>query len=169
MSTEPEWVAPTDPNTAARHIAALDFEFAKGDVMERLRFQAEFAKVVWQSLSLVNGGAIVALFTFIGNVQPLLNSHAMWAGFGCFVFGLAVNILSILLGFMSQASFMRATTSAAWNEQQKMHGYPPTHVDELNAEMKTGNRWHLAAIVSAVLSLIAFVAGSAFALVGVAG
>src|SRR3954471_9041 len=100
---------PTDPNLAARHIAALDFEVAKADTLERLKFQADFAKVAWQSLSLVNGGAIVALFTFIGNAKPTLDQHLIWIGFECFAFGLAINIASVLCGFMSQAYFMRGT------------------------------------------------------------
>src|SRR5438552_5652155 len=119
--------SPTDPGIAARHIAAMDFELAKADFLERLRFQADFAKVAWQSLSLVNGGAIVALFTFIGNARPALDQHLIWTGFGCFAFGLAINIASILFGFMSQAYFMRATAFGGWNEQAKMHGHPPRY------------------------------------------
>jgi hypothetical protein len=155
---------PTDVNLANRHIAALDFDLAKADVLERLKFQADFAKVAWQSLSLVNGGAIVALFTFIGNAKPTLNQHLIWIGFGCFAFGLAVNILSILLGFMSQGSYMRATALTGWNKQAEMHGYRPKYEDALQKEMKAGDKWHLAAIIACVSSLIAFVAGSAFSL-----
>lgn len=169
METKAPAVPPTDPNLAARHIAALDFEFAKSDVMERLRFQADFAKVAWQSLSLVNGGAIVALFTFIGHAKPELNSQShLWVGFVCFAVGLAINIASIVFGFMSQAYFMRGSVSATWNEQAKMHGHEPQHVEVGEREMMVGNRWHALALTACVLSLVAFIVGAAFSLAGVA-
>jgi hypothetical protein len=158
METPPP---PTEANVAARHIAALDFELAKADYLERLKFQADFAKVAWQALALVNGGAIVALFTFIADAHPTVNQYWLWSGFGCFAFGLAINIASIVCGFMSQAYYMRATASSAWNEQAKMHGYPPQFEDPHKEAMKVGDRWHAVALAACVLSLVVFVAGAA--------
>jgi hypothetical protein len=159
--------APTDQTVASRHIAALDFELAKLDVLERLKFQASFAQSAWQALTLVNGGAIVALFTFIGSAKPHLDQTRIWAGFVCFAVGLSFNILSILTGFLAQAWFMKATTSSAWNKQAEMHGYQPRYTAEVQRELGWGNIWEGLAICAAVVSLISFIVGSGFALAGV--
>jgi hypothetical protein len=160
-------IEPTDPELADRHIAALDFEFAKADVLERLRFQASFAEVGWRSLALINGGAIVGLFTFIGNAKPATNPSLLWTAFALFAAGLVMNILSIMGGFLAQAFYMKATTSTAWNKQAQMHGHQPQYVDELRAEMRAGNIWEMIAIAASMLSLAAFIGGAAFSLVAV--
>ena len=158
---------PTDKDLAKRHAAALDYDLAKADVLERLKFQASFAETGWRSLTLVNGGAIVALFTFIGNAGPSVDESLIWTGFFFFVVGLGSNIVSILGGFLAQAFYMKATTSIAWNKQAEMHGYQPPFAKVQQDEERTGDRWEILAIAAAVLSLIAFVAGASCALAGV--
>jgi len=158
---------PTDEVVARRHAAALDYDLAKADILERLKFQASFADAAWRSLALVNGGAIVALFTFIGNARPKIDHSLIWAGFVCFAFGLALNIVSIMGGFLAQAFYMKATTSSAWNKQTEMHGYEPQYVELQQREQTAGDRWEIVAIAAAVLSLIAFIIGAACALGGV--
>ena len=160
-------LAPTDPHVAKREIAALDFEYAKTDAIERLKFQAQFAEVAWRSLALINGGAIVALFTFIGNAHPSIDYRMMWISFGFFAGGLVFNILSILTGFLAQAFYMKATMSGAWNEQMQMHGYEPLHRELQKTENRWGGRWEASAIVACLLSLAAFIGGAGFALQGV--
>jgi hypothetical protein len=158
---------PTEQSTVVRHVAALDYELAKADVLERLKFQATFAEIAWRSLTLVNGGAIVALFTFIGNARPAIDHSLIWVGFGCFAAGLVSNILSIMAGFFAQAFYMKSTTSAAWNKQLEMHGYEPQYAEVQVGEQRAGDRWEWTAIITAVASLLAFVAGAACALQGV--
>jgi hypothetical protein len=165
--TENPSQTPTDPATAVRHIAQLDFELAKLDVLERLKFQAEFAQTAWKSLTLVNGGAIVALFTFIGNARPMLDQSRIWIGFVCFAVGLSTNIVSIMAGFLAQAFYMKTTTSAAWNKQAEMHGYAPQYADEQMREARIGDIWEVVAIAACVLSLVTFVIGAGFSLAGV--
>jgi hypothetical protein len=157
----------TDELAASRSIAALDFELAKADLLERLKFQGTFSETAWRSLTLVNGGAIVALFTFIGNAKPSIEESLLWWGFGCFVLGLALNNLSIMGGFFAQAYFMKSSISDAWNKQAEMHGLAPQHATQYASEMRTGERWEVFAIGGCVLSLVAFIAGAALSLAAV--
>ena len=48
-------------------IAKLDYEHFKADALGRFNSVDEFARGALRGLTLGNGGAIVALFTFIGN------------------------------------------------------------------------------------------------------
>src|SRR5690242_19738278 len=159
METPPP---PTEPNLAARHIAALDYDLAKADLLERLKFQASFAEIAWRSLTLVNGGAIVALLTFVGNAKPDVNANWLWDAFVAFCFGLAFCIASILTGFLAQAYFMKSTISNAWNFQAQMHGHQPRYTTEALGELCIGNIFEGIAVAAAVLSLVAFVIGAGF-------
>jgi hypothetical protein len=159
--------SPTDAVIAARKVAELDFELAKVDASERLKFQSDFAQAAWRLLTLVNGGAIVALFTFIGNAKPAIDHGLIWSSFVCFCAGLAFCALSIGAGFFAQAYYMKSNISVAWNKQAEMHGYAPAYTDVQKSEERTGEIAEYVGIGCAALSLISFIAGAACALSGV--
>jgi uncharacterized membrane protein len=151
---------PTEPNLA--HIAALDYDLAKADLLERLRFQASFAEIAWKSLTLINGGAIVSLLTFIGHENSNLNANSLWNAFAAFCLGLAFCVASILAGFLAQAYFMKSTISNAWNLKAEMHGHEPRYTAEAFRQLRTGNIFEVIAIAVNVLSFLAFVVGAGF-------
>jgi hypothetical protein len=158
---------PTDLTEAQRHVAQLDYELTRQDALERLRFQAEFSQSAWKGLTLVNGGAIIALFTFIGNYHHGTDPTRIWAAFACFAGGLALNLASIMTGFLSQSYFMKSDVSALWNKQAEMHGYEPQHRETQGREFGMGNLWWRIAVGACSLSLAAFIVGSGLALAGV--
>ena len=60
----------------------MDYEASTAHASERLRFQQETAVAAIKSLTLVNGGAILALLTFIGNSPAKYNVGDLEKAFG---------------------------------------------------------------------------------------
>ena len=116
---------------------------------------AAYANSVFRSLLVLNGGAAIALLTFIGNVlnkrpeseQRL--SHASTVSIRLFVWGMIFATLTAAASYLSQASFVELKgKTASW----------------------TGNAFRGAAVIFAVLSLTAFgwgAIGAATAMKGV--
>lgn len=148
-------------------------DYAYADAAERVRFQASFAEKMLNALMLANGGAIVGLFTFIGNVAgkkdaPIhINATPLWVAFACFVIGLALTLGAHVLAFLSQQMFYyqameeveRYDRTLAMNELQ---------VDR-SAELANnakGLRYYGIGIAMAVAGVILFVCGAGCALFG---
>ncbi|MEA1015578.1 hypothetical protein [Sphingosinicella sp. LY1275] len=148
-------------------IAKLDYELAKLDAAERLRFQGEFSQTMFRSLTLVNGGAIVALFTLVGAGAPGVNISALWLAFPAFATGLTFNLLSIAGAYFSQGWFMRSSISTTWNKQAEIHGLKGDYTELQQHEFAVGDRWQKGAAGAAIASLVAFIVGSALALAAV--
>jgi hypothetical protein len=116
-----------------------------------------------RSLVLLNGGAIVSLFTVLGHVSDLSITQArLWGAFVSYAIGLAAVIIAILFGFLSQNEFMLFDyTSAArmyWEITQQVS---QEHIDK---DVNFGQKNWLTAIGFSVASLALFVIGSGFAL-----
>ena len=97
----------------------LDEELARSEVIERLKFQVAYSETVFRSLILVNGGAIVGLFTFIGNVSNenfifRLNEKILWFSFGGFCCGVFLALLSAFGAFFSQKFFYESAMNELW-------------------------------------------------------
>lgn len=149
--------------------ARLDYESLTADASERLKMQAEIAQAIFRGLTLVNGGAIIALFTFIGNSELTYDATNIWWAFGCFVLGLASTLVAIMAAFRSQSCYMKSSQYEAWDKQRLMLNLPlrnPGPRDYL-AEYRSGEIAEYVAIGTVSIALIAFVIGSAFALTGV--
>lgn len=156
-----------------REIAKLDYENLKQESVDRLKFQIEYSQGIMRALMLVNGGAIVALFTFIGNIgadgavtyQPVW----IWRAFIAFSLGLTLSILSSFGAFFSQYWFALSTVSEMWMKQAEMVGNVPAAelLADRNKLFIKGNRAVGLGILAAILSLVAFVVGSGLALKGV--
>ena len=146
-------------------IARMDFERSRQEVADRLRFQVEFAQAVLKNLTLVNGAAIVSLFTFIGHDGDRFDFKYIWWSFASFSLGLSLVLLAFLGGFFFQLFFMNASGCEMWNAQSAIVGEEGRN--DVNAELKKGNRALFAGIGLALLSLVAFIVGSACALLGV--
>lgn len=155
---------PEDPRTA---IARQDYELVLTDINERLRLQGEFSLAAFRGLTLANGGAIVALFTFIGNSHEGYDSLRIWLAFGCFVAGLALTLASTMIAFIAQSYFMKHGVSTLWEIQGIIHSKPVDYGKAKKREMMVGNIAEGIAVGAAVLALLSFVSGAAFALAGV--
>jgi hypothetical protein len=146
-------------------IASLEYEEHKAEAAERLRFSAELAQSALRGLMIANGGAIVALFTFIGNSSANFEAEAIWRAFGFFVAGLSLTLLATGLGFAARSLYFRYAVALARNAQAEMHLLPPK--EDTLFDYRWGNRAENAAIGSAALALIAFMIGCGNALHGV--
>lgn len=149
--------------------AKLALELCKEDVMERARAQQSFSEEALKALLLVNGGAMVALFTLVGAIGskgvPLhLVPSRIWVSFFAFTGGLFVTLLTYLLAFLSQAGAYTAAMLDFGNKLRMATGGEPEF--DVNKEVKRTGRIWIAAICVAVLSAVLFVVGAGFALSG---
>ncbi|MCG7350016.1 hypothetical protein [Sphingomonas sp. ACRSK] len=159
---------------AVAKIAAGEHAAARADAAERVKIQASLADGALKALLLVNGGAMVALFTFIGNLlaradaKPLFDASKLWLAFACFVVGLGVALICHVLAFASQDRFYRQSMMEAWRLQEAAARQLSTAPGE--AELRTyrqGGLLYLAGVALSVVSILAFVLGCGFALAGV--
>jgi hypothetical protein len=156
-----------------REIAKHDYENLKQESVDRLKYQIEYSQGLIRALTLANGGAIVALFTFIGNLDAdgamAYKSIWIWWAFAAFSAGLTSIILSSFGAFFSQYWYMMSTINEMWMKQVQMLGGVPNPEFQANCfkDHKRGT-WALGlGIVAACVSLASFVAGSGLALKGV--
>lgn len=152
-----------------REAARQDMEMYREDAVERLKAQIDLGKLLIQSLILVNGGAIIALFTLLGAQGDRLSIDAnlLWRAFCWFIAGLVAALIAGLGGFMSQYCFHQASCTQTWREQGKLLRIP--YDVDFMPMFRWGNRVLLTAIAVAVLSLICFGVGAASALAGTIG
>lgn len=143
-------------------IARLNHDANVSEVSERLRFQHEYSLAGIRGLFIANGGAVIALFTFMGNTQANFDHQFLWWSFLAFGSGIAAALAAYFGAYLSQAQFMYVTAHQMWNFQRIMVGTDQTEDHE--KPLKWGNRALNSAIGAAVASLTGFVVGSGFAL-----
>jgi hypothetical protein len=145
-------------------MARQDYEHFRSDALERVGSAAEFARGALRALTLGNGGAIIALFTFIGNAStewPLDERNIKWA-FGWFLAGLVAVFIATIAAYFGQSFFMRASLEQAWNAQSRLLGTPEKENPEKS--YKKGDVAETIGIGGVILSLIFFAVGSGCAL-----
>ena len=145
-----------------------DYDTLKTEEAQRLGFQHEFAQAALKSAVLVNGGAIVALFTFLGNDKAAVNPEWLFRSFGCFAFALACGLAAYLGAFLSQAFYMNMVAYRATESRNAMANLPNEegHHEKKKREESRGNVSIIFGIGASVLSLVGFVGGSLCALLG---
>lgn len=77
MADDPPRTAPNPERERAR----LHYEELRADAADRIKYQVEYRHAALRGLTIVNGGAIIALFTFIGNDRSAvlhLNPTMIW-------------------------------------------------------------------------------------------
>lgn len=156
------------PEERQIEIAKLDYEFSKQEFSERLRIQETLGTAGLKALLIVNGGALIALFTFIGNTgaaSTISDVDSVWRGFACFVAGLAAAVAAHVTAYFMQASFGHQTVFEMWNAQAKALGDVPKH-DPLTA-YRAGYAYMVVTVVLVLASLILFCLGAGLALAGV--
>ncbi|MFA7506363.1 MAG: hypothetical protein WCZ28_16815 [Burkholderiaceae bacterium] len=136
------------------------------DAANRVRWQHEFSLAGIRTLVLINGGAIIALLTYLGQAGTRLSAERLEASFFAYVVGLVATVVAYLLAYYSQG----AALNAAFAQAQVLLGL--AHDEESIAKLqkgaesalRQGRRLILGAVISAVIGLTGFVIGSGFAM-----
>jgi hypothetical protein len=157
-----------------RREAQHDIDFARSEAIERLKNQMTFADAALKALLFANGGALVALFTFIGNAigkgatAALFDGRQLWVAFACFVTGLTLALVCHLFAFLSQARFYNQALEELWRNQRVLRSgeVEPNSAGEI-AAWRRGTHYFIAGIAFAIFSMTAFATGCGFALAGV--
>ena len=144
-----------------------DSRATREEILERIRIQAAIGGSAMRTVVLVNGGAVIALLTFIGNTRTS-GGLTLSLGLGCFLFGLALGLVAHAAAFMSQERFYRQTVAELQRIQQsqvdrQIHTNSNAELD-LNA---SGSSWLNAAILLALGSVGLFIIGSVLSLAAI--
>jgi hypothetical protein len=157
-----------DELEARREIARLDYAAQTAEAAERVKHQILLVDRGLQGMLLINGGALVALFTLIGsNAHLRLVPLFVWSSFGAFAAGILLSLLANLGAFISQGQYHATAQFTAWEAQRVMQDLPSGYADQAASAYRFGRQAEIAGIVAALLALVAFVAGCGLALAGV--
>lgn len=155
----------------ANMIRARDAAYV--DAGDRIRFQATFAEKLLNALLVANGGAIIGLFTFVGNLigkaaSPIrLAPSALWIAFACFVLGLSLALAAHIFAFLSQQEFYyQAMEEIAHRERALIQDEPQVDRTRERRFNEMGARRYAHGILVAAGSIILFVIGCGAALYG---
>jgi predicted RNase H-like HicB family nuclease len=152
-------------STARRAIGRTDYEAFIQESSERLRYQVEFSQSALRNLHLVNGGAIIALLTVVGNSVIEYDVRSLWWAFLWFGVGLVASLSAYFGAYFSQANFMNVAVQQAWNAQATSHDLPEPY--SLEPEMSRGNIALWGGIGAALTGLASFIIGAFVALGGI--
>jgi hypothetical protein len=135
---------------------------------DRRKQIGELALLGLKSLILLNGGAIVALFTVLAHFDQLaVVGWRLWLAFGCFCTGVVLALCGLLVGFFS--------SNANWLAEQASGDFIYFHslgdadnvalqqAAQQKASKLGGKLWSFAAGLAAI-SILTFAAGSGVAL-----
>jgi hypothetical protein len=149
-------------------VAGEDADRFHQDAIARLPLATDIALSALKALMLINGGAIVALFTFIGNTQPeRYDLVSLKAAFWWYIVGLGATTAANIGGYVCQSYYFQASVSQSWNAQARQHGTEEKWKAAANRETVIGSAAEWTALAAVTLALSAFGAGSWRALDGV--
>lgn len=164
---------PEDRKQRWRSVIASASDASAKDAMERVKTQLALAQEAMKALLLANGGAMIALFTFVGSViskgAPVrFDFDVLRLAFALFVAGFLFDLLAYVFAFLSQDRFY-------YQAMAELERYSRTIIaDEADLDQTLehrlnahGQRWYLAGLIAATASVLTFAAGCAFALSGV--
>ncbi len=169
----------SDPMTqelsaAQRAEVEFDLQAAREELVERLRNQMTFAEKALAAMMLANGGALIALFTFIGNTvgksdAPLkFSTSYLWGGFALFSLGVALVLVTHLFAFFSQFNFYNQAGEELWRHQRTLRtNVFDTDTSAEEAENRRGNTHLSWGIATLICSLVCFLGGAGLSLAGV--
>ena len=142
-----------------RELAAKEADRRWNEAIERHKAASDYAHAGLKGLFLANGGAIVALLTFIGNVRPApIDTRGIWWAFAWFSLGLATILLTHILGFVSQTAYMQACLNLSWEADSAAHG--TGHSYNHGSHERRGSWAELFAVGLVLVSLVLFVIGA---------
>ncbi|MEW4469018.1 hypothetical protein AB1K62_14420 [Parasphingorhabdus sp. JC815] len=145
-----------------REIARQDYESMNNEARDRIQYQVDYSKTLLHSLMLGNGGAIIAILTFVGNTGSKVDPARMMWAFGLYAAGLACVFIAHTGAFFSQYFYYKASQYEAWNAQAGAFGAGSSY--DTAAEVRRGSMGLALGVTFALVSLICFIAGSVSAL-----
>ena len=145
-----------------------DYESYQQEEQQRLQFQHDFAQSALKSGVLVNGGAIVALFTFVGHDKAVISSECLWWSFASFAAGLFFSLGAYVCAFVSQGQLMNWAAAKAMESRGAIADIPLDPAAEANQRSYAtwGNRFVWGGLLSSLAGLAGFAGGAAMALAG---
>lgn len=115
-----------------------------------------------KSLIILNGGAIVALFTLLGHFDHLIVQPSwLWKAFGAFVLGLTSVMIAIVLAYFAQNEFMRVENGIGEALYAEITG--SISASDVKSHEARGTVLLWGAIVGVLISLAFFVIGAGLA------
>lgn len=135
------------------------------DARQRIKAVTDLAVLWLRSMTILAGGGVIALFTLLGKVETLsVNPIGLWFAFAGLIGSLVSVMAALFCGYMGQDCFYEAEFRTAENIYQDITGGTAR---QETPGWSQGGRWHIAAVLLAVLSLVMFAVGSACALMAV--
>ena len=103
------WLAATVRDTSPKHEEYHRVRQAHLYEMAAARFRsaADFAQIATRSALIANGGALIAMLTFLGNSQRTPHGCAIWLSFAFFVGVLLAALLTVLFAYQTQSAYGR--------------------------------------------------------------
>jgi len=145
----------------------LQEEFARA--REKAGFSVQFAVLALRSLTVINGGAIIALFTLIGATGSagaakfLTHSALLWPAFGSFALGLFLALLASFFAYLAQFHQADAEYSSPYNSYIDITGAGDQKLD-YEGNLKRFRIFRRLAFIVSAASLGMFLLGGGFAL-----
>ena len=149
-----------------------DLAATRADAMERVRQQHSLSEKGLGALMIANGGALIGLFTFIGNAAGKAAIHfdlaMIWAAFWLFCVGVGATLAAYLMAFLSQDRFYFQAMHEAERLRRTLAAgaIDRDNTLELRAN-RQGLRFYLAAIICAAAGIVSFLIGCGLSLAGV--
>lgn len=118
-------------------------------------------------MTLVNGGALIGLFTLVGSGHAAFAMPLLWWSFAGFSVGLICTLSASLLAYLSQNYFYTACTYIVWRIDG-VTAFDGSSPDPVAAGVKGNRCMHLATFFAA-LTIIGFIFAVAMALAAFTG
>lgn len=134
------------------------------EALQRLSHTVSLAQAGLHASVLINGGALIGLFTLIAPQRDI--AADLWPAGLAFSVALALTIVGWLAATFSQDQFQIASTFEAFNAEAVALGREPKR--DRKAAMRLGNRAIKTAYASVTLSTAAFITGALLTLAGLA-
>jgi hypothetical protein len=154
-----------------RELAKIRYERHLQGAIDRSRAVIDFALLGLRTLTIINGGALIGLITFLGHVEIARHAQPvpLWWAYALFVVGLFLSFGAILGAYLAQNYFN-------WNEmaEAERSGLQTLGRDTKEAYEDSAKHWQNGgkargfAIACAVGSALAFVAGAFLSLAALA-
>src|SRR3954466_14916041 len=84
------------------------------DSADRVRFQQQYTVEGFKTLTLINGGAIIALLTYAGSKTATGVTHDFGPAFIGYAVGLALSVLAYLFAYYSQGELSNGDMQEAY-------------------------------------------------------
>lgn len=164
-------IPPHEWQQLQRELAKIRYERLLHGSIDRSRAVVDFALLGLRGLTIINGGALIGLVTFLGHAEATrpLQAAPLWWAYGLFVVGLFLGFMAILASYLSQTYYN-------WNEvaeaeragMQTLGRDTKEAADASTKDWSNGNMARNAAIACALGSMLCFFVGAFCALAALA-